>query len=78
MQLNLACLRDVQACVAEVCRREPVVDLLVCNAGVVGGEYGLTEDGIERGFQVNYLGMDLASCVLTGCVLTVGRTFFTG
>jgi NAD(P)-dependent dehydrogenase (short-subunit alcohol dehydrogenase family) len=57
VKLNLACLRDVQACVAEVRRRERVVDVLVCNAGVVGGEYGLTEDGIERGFQVNYLGM---------------------
>ena len=70
MQLNLACLRDVQACVAEVCRREPVVDLLVCYAGVVGGSYGLTEDGIERGFQVNYLGMyylDVAWVVLGVC-----------
>lgn len=35
---------------------EPVVDAVICNAGVYGGPWALTADGFERTFGVCYLG----------------------
>lgn len=40
------------------------VDALMNNAGIINREYGLTADGYERTFQVNFLGPALLSLLL--------------
>ncbi|MFA5121547.1 oxidoreductase [Zavarzinia sp.] len=54
--LTLDDLASVRACVAELVDRLETVDLLICNAGVFGIDYGHTKDGFEWHFGANCLG----------------------
>lgn len=53
--LDLANLKSVREFVAEVTTDYPVIDTLICNAGVMNTPYRLTVDGFETQFQVNFL-----------------------
>jgi len=56
--LDLSSFASVRAFAAELVRRTPRVDALLCNAGIEGNPSSLpplTVDGFERVFQVNYL-----------------------
>jgi NAD(P)-dependent dehydrogenase (short-subunit alcohol dehydrogenase family) len=53
--LDLANLESVREFVAEVTTDYPVIDTLICNAGVMNTPYRLTVDGFETQFQVNFL-----------------------
>ena len=53
--LDLTSLKSVEAA-AEVVRREPRLDVLINNAGVMVPPKTLTEDGFELQFGVNHLG----------------------
>ena len=55
VQVNLASLASVQRAAAEVAK-EPRLDILINNAGVMMPPYGRTEDGFELQFGVNHLG----------------------
>lgn len=55
VQVDLASLASVQRAAAEVAR-EPQLDILINNAGVMVPPYGRTEDGFELQFGVNHLG----------------------
>ncbi|BGP18279.1 hypothetical protein JCM10213_007910 [Rhodosporidiobolus nylandii] len=56
VELDLASLKQVVKAGEEVLKTEERLDGVVCNAGIMGLPYQLTEDGVEQQFQVNYLG----------------------
>jgi len=53
--LDLARLRSVRACAAEVLERYDRLDVLVNNAGAIISDRRVTEDGFEMTFGVNHL-----------------------
>ena len=53
--VDLANLKSVREFIAEVTTDYPVIDTLICNAGVMNAPYRLTVDGFETQFQVNFL-----------------------
>ncbi len=56
MQLDLSSLRGVKAFADEFISKGLPLHILVLNAGVFGGPFTLTMDGMERHFAVNHLG----------------------
>ncbi len=56
MQLDLSSLHSVKAFADEFISKRLPLQLLVLNAGVFGGSFTVTEDGLERHFAVNHLG----------------------
>lgn len=56
MQLDLASLWSVKTFANEFIRKGLPLHILICNAGVFGGPFTLTEDGLEHHFAVNHLG----------------------
>ena len=61
---DLASLATLRSAVDEIVRRHAAVHLLVGSAGVFLRERGDTVDGVERTFQVNYLGHFLLTQLL--------------
>ena len=55
VQIDLASLASVQRAAAEVAK-EPRLDVLINNAGIMVPPYGKTEDGFELQLGVNHLG----------------------
>ncbi len=56
MELNLSSLKSVRKFVESVVNKQrPPIYGIVCNAGIGGGNHGLTEDGFEQIFGVNHL-----------------------
>jgi NAD(P)-dependent dehydrogenase (short-subunit alcohol dehydrogenase family) len=64
-RLDLGSLASVRAFAEKLCAREPRLDLLVNNAGVMMPPYGKTEDGFETQLGTNHLG----HFALTGLLL---------
>ena len=64
LRLDLASLRSVRACAAEVLDRYDRLDVLVNNAGGIISDRRLTEDGFEMTFGVNHLGPFLLTQLL--------------
>ncbi|XP_070616537.1 WW domain-containing oxidoreductase isoform X9 [Erythrolamprus reginae] len=56
ISLDLASLKSVWEFAETFKSKNLPLHVLVCNAGVFGLPWQLTEDGLERTFQVNYLG----------------------
>jgi NAD(P)-dependent dehydrogenase (short-subunit alcohol dehydrogenase family) len=54
--LDLADLQAVREFIAKVTSDFPVIDTLICNAGIMKTPYQRTVDGFEMQFQVNFLG----------------------
>ena len=57
LTLDLAHLQSVHEAAEWILHVEKVIDIIVCNAGIIAPETQLTDDGIELDFQVNYLGI---------------------
>ena len=45
-------LKEVDALARMLAAQEERLDILVCNAGIAQAPYGITNDGLERHFQV--------------------------
>jgi len=57
IECDLSSLSSVKKCAAEYIEHGWALDMLILNAGMLGNNsYELTEDGVERTFQTNYLG----------------------
>lgn len=54
--LDLASLRSVRACASQLLADGLRFDAIIANAGVMATPFGLTVDGFETQFAVNYLG----------------------
>jgi NAD(P)-dependent dehydrogenase (short-subunit alcohol dehydrogenase family) len=66
VSFDLGSLTSVRRGVAELLEKQlPALDVLVNNAGIFAGERGLTDDGIELTFSVNYVGPFLLTHLLT-------------
>lgn len=56
LQCDLSSLDSVQACAQTFLKRNWPLHILICNAGVLGLPYQLSDDGIEKTFATNHLG----------------------
>lgn len=54
-KLDLQSLKSVKSFADDVTGKFPKINYLINNAGIMYGDYKLTEDGIETQFAVNYL-----------------------
>lgn len=52
---DLTRLAEMKRVAAQIADREPVIDVLINNAGALFGSRRLTEDGLERTFALNHL-----------------------
>lgn len=66
---NLTSLASVREFARKFRARYERLDILVCNAGIMGAPFGLTENGVESHFQANYLGHFLLSQELLPCLM---------
>ncbi|XP_013198088.2 retinol dehydrogenase 12 [Amyelois transitella] len=55
-QLDLQSLKSVKQFAENVLKKYPAIHILVNNAGIMFGDYKLTEDGIETQLSTNHLG----------------------
>lgn len=56
VECDLASLRSVRACSAQLAERGAGFDVVIANAGVMNCPFGQTEDGFETHFGTNHLG----------------------
>lgn len=63
-QVDLASLNSVKECCYKITKKEPKIDYLVNNAGIMMCPYFLTEDNIELHFATNHLGHFLLTNLL--------------
>jgi NAD(P)-dependent dehydrogenase (short-subunit alcohol dehydrogenase family) len=56
VELDLASLASVRACADALLADGAPFDLVIANAGIMAGPFGLTQDGFERQFGTNHLG----------------------
>src|SRR5271157_3658212 len=61
---DLDSLESIRRAVSQLVVRHPAVNILVCSAGVFLKSRSETVDGVERTFQVNYLGHFLLALLL--------------
>ncbi|XP_049874630.1 retinol dehydrogenase 11-like [Pectinophora gossypiella] len=54
-ELDLQSLKSVKTFAENVIKKYPEIHILVNNAGIMFGDYKLTEDGVETQLQVNHL-----------------------
>ena len=54
-EMDLASLQSVKSCAEKIREKHQQLDILIFNAGMMTPPYGITEDGFESQFQVNYL-----------------------
>ena len=64
MHLDLADLESIRAFAAEFSARYGRLDVLINNAGILGGRRATTKQGFEMTFGVNYLGAFLLAMLL--------------
>lgn len=64
LDLDLASFESVRKCAAEFVAREERLDILVLNAGIIRVATGVTKEGFEIHFGINYLGHALLSRLL--------------
>ena len=71
--LDLCDLASVRAFAEEVKKDFPVIDILINNAGKMGGHREETDDGFESQFQTNHLGHFLLTHLLIDNILASER-----
>ncbi len=68
-ELELGSLASIRAFAERVLARQPRIDLLIDNAGVMACPFAKTTDGFELQFGSNHLGHFLATCLLVPALL---------
>ena len=67
--LDLMNLKSVEEFTEKVNADFPIIDILICNAGVMNAPYKLSVDGFESHFQTNYLSHFLITTKLIDKIL---------
>jgi NAD(P)-dependent dehydrogenase (short-subunit alcohol dehydrogenase family) len=73
LRLDLGSLAEVRAFAQDFTRREPKLDVLINNAGIMAPPLGYTVDGFERQFGVNFLGHYLLTRLLEPLLRAAGQ-----
>ena len=71
--LNLADLATVRSFADQVKKKFPAIDILINNAGKMGGDRVLTKDGFESQLQTNHLGHFLLTHLLIDSLMASNR-----
>lgn len=69
LDLNLGSHESTRRCAAEFVAQETRLDILILNAGILRMPPGVTSDGYEMHFGINYLGHVLMAKLLTPILL---------
>lgn len=69
LEMDLGSFSSVQAAARIVAAESNRLDILVLNAGMMGGHPGVTKEGYERNFGVNHMGHALLLKLLTPLLL---------
>lgn len=69
LDLDLGSFESVRRCAAEFLAQESRLDILILNAGIIRVATGVTKEGHESHFGINYLGHALLSKLLTPVLL---------
>lgn len=69
LDLDLGSFESVRRCAAEFLAREARLDILILNAGIIRMATGVTKEGHECHFGINYLGHALLAKLLTPVML---------
>ncbi|XP_072143699.1 polyprenol dehydrogenase-like [Dermacentor andersoni] len=72
LPLDLRSMSSVDNFAQEILRRNVVVDILICGAGVMFNPYQETEDGFESHLSINYLGHCLLTALLLPRLISAG------
>uniref|UniRef100_A0AAR5PW77 Uncharacterized protein n=1 Tax=Dendroctonus ponderosae TaxID=77166 RepID=A0AAR5PW77_DENPD len=72
--LDLTSLQSVRNCANAILSKEPSIDLLVNNAGIMTCPEGTTEDGFETQFGTNHLGHFLFTMLLLPKIIQSDRS----
>ena len=67
--MDLADLDSVRSAAEQLRQREPKIDLLINNAGVMACPQAQTKDGLELQFGTNHIGHFLFTCLLVPSLL---------
>lgn len=69
LDLDLGSYASIQKCAAEFLAQEQRLDILILNAGIIRVASGVTKEGHESHFGINYLGHALLTRLLTPVML---------
>jgi NAD(P)-dependent dehydrogenase (short-subunit alcohol dehydrogenase family) len=72
-ELDLADLASIRTFASGFLEDHPVLDVLICNAGVMACPQGTTADGFETQFGTNHLGHFLLIQLLTPALVAAGQ-----
>lgn len=72
LPLDLRSMSSVDNFAQEILRRNVVVDILICGAGVMFTPYQETEDGFESHLSINYIGHCLLTALLLPRLISAG------
>jgi NAD(P)-dependent dehydrogenase (short-subunit alcohol dehydrogenase family) len=72
LQADLSLMRNVDALAAQFSARSHQLHYLVLCAGIMRGQYGLTSEGIEANFAINYLSRFALTEALLPCLVAGG------
>ncbi|XP_077518612.1 polyprenol dehydrogenase-like isoform X2 [Amblyomma americanum] len=72
LPLDLRSMSSVGTFAQEILRRNVVIDMLICGAGVMFTPYEVTEDGFESQLSINYLGHCLLTALLLPRLISAG------
>ncbi|KAJ8131543.1 hypothetical protein O1611_g2082 [Lasiodiplodia mahajangana] len=70
LDLDLTVFESVRQCAAEFIVQEQRLDILILNSGIFSAETGMTKEGYEKHFGLNYLGHALLSRLLLPSMLS--------
>ncbi|KAH7119643.1 hypothetical protein B0J11DRAFT_65405 [Dendryphion nanum] len=69
VQLDLTSFESIKSAAREILEGTKRLDILILNAGIMGGEPGVTQDGYEKQFGTNHVGHALLLKLLTPLLL---------
>ena len=71
--VELSSMTSIRQAAGHIASAYPSLDVLINNAGAWYTEFGLTEDGVERGFAINHLAPFLLSHLLLPTLAASGK-----